>query len=477
MNIKSDRRMVQLALCLAVFLVPFMGSSLNLAMPLVAADFKMSAFSLTFLVSSYLATAAMLQMPAARLADLVGRRRVFLLGLAVFAVFSLLSGLAWSGASLIAFRFAAGAGSAMVFATNMAILTAVYPPEMRGKVLGVNTAVVYAAVAAGPLVGGVIAQHTGWRSIFFASVALALAAIYASVKGIRDEWIESKGEPYDYPGSAVFALSVAGFIFGASFLPGTAGWIMLGAGAAAALLFVRLAKRAAYPVVKLDLFFDNRHFRLATLSAMINYAASFAIGFVMSLYLQYVHGLLPDMAGLAMMAQPVAQTLLSPLFGKISDRVNPSLLTTGGMLLITAGLAALTQLGTGTPIWFVVAILTLVGVGFAMFSSPNVNIIMGSVSRRDSGLASAATGTARQVGQSMSIAIASLVIHAYMADAPLTMDNTHAFLPALRTAFWIFAAICLAGAYASASKLTGGAGDKEWRSASARMRGRGDGKE
>ncbi len=469
MQVRSNKHAVQFALCVAVFLVPFMGSSLNLAMPLIVDDFGMSAFTLTFLVSFYLMGTVMLQMPAARMADLLGRRKTFLAGLALFTVFTLLCALAWSGTSLIVFRFAAGLSSALVFATNMAILTNVFPKEERGKVLGVNTAVVYAAVAIGPFGGGFMAHHLGWRSIFYVSFALSALALVLAWRSIKDEWTEAKGEPYDWRGSLVYALGIGTLVFGFSNLPSVPGWILFCFGTVACVGFIFLERKTDYPVIKLDLFFSNRNFSLSSLSAMINYSASFAVGFLISLYLQYAKGMPTDKAGMLMMTQPLAQTLLSPIAGRISDRINPSILTTGGMAAITAGLLAMAFFTVDTSTTVIIAILVLVGIGFAMFSSPNVNIIMGSVSSRYAGLASATTGTARQIGQSFSMAIASLVIHFYMGDSQLTRDNSHEYMPAMQACFLLFVVICLVGVYTSASKLTGGRMQENWRHISAKL--------
>lgn len=463
MNIRSNPRRVQFSLCIAVFLVPFMGSSLNLALPLIVADFSMSAFALTFLISMYLVAAAMFQMPAARLGDLLGRKWLFLVGLTAFGVFTLLCGLSWSGGSLILFRFLSGVGSALVFATNMAILTSVFPKEQRGQALGVNTAVVYFAVAVGPFLGRLMAHHFGWRSIFVVSAILTGVAVTTAFFSIKDEWTESRGEPFDSSGSTVYSLSIGAIVFGFTYLPHALGWALLILGLLGTVLFARIERGTAFPMLKLDIFFHNRHFRLSSLSAMINYSASFAIGFILSLYLQYVIGMTPDRAGLVLIAQPVTQSILSPLGGWLSDRINPSLLTTGGMGGITVGLYLLSRLTPTTPLWHVILILVLVGIGFAMFSSPNVNIIMGSVSRHDSGLASATTGTARLTGQALSMAMTSLIVHHYMGDSELSLDTADLFLPAMQTGFLLFAGICLAGMYTSASKLIGNDGKKEWR--------------
>lgn len=451
--LKSNPASVQIALCLALFLVPLMGSSLNLALPLIGKDFSMSAFALTFPVSMYLVAAAMFQMPAARMADLVGKKKLFILGLAAFGLFCLLGGLSWSGMSLIVFRFFSGFGSALVFATNMAILTSVFPPEHRGKALGVNTAVTYFSIAVGPFVGGVLSEHFGWRSIFFICAALSLIALVVGVRAIKDEWIETKGEPFDLAGSVAYLLSVGLLVLGFAFLPRTVGWGMIATAVLAAIVFFRIERGSAFPMMNLGIFATNRHFRLSSLSAMINYAASFAIGFIVSLYLQFVLGLPAGRAGFILMAQPATQSVLSPLGGRLSDRMNPSILATSGMGLIAIGLYLLSRLTSASPILHVVLILVLVGVGFAMFSSPNVNIIMGSVPLKLSGLASATTGTARLFGQSLSMAITSLVFHQHMGDHELTVESAHMFPAAMRSGFIIFCLICLVGVYTSASKL------------------------
>lgn len=469
MQTQNDRAAIQVALGLAAFMAPFMGSSLNLAIPFIGKDFSMSAFSLTFLVSVYLLATAVFQMPAARLADLIGRRRVYLAGLCCFGIATLLSAFAWSGTALIVFRFVSGLGSAMVFSTMIAILTVVFPKEERGRALGVNTAIVYLALSIGPFAGGVLSEYLGWRSIFYISFGLLVAAYLAASRAIRQEWVEARGEPYDYAGATVYMLAIGGVVLGFSHLPHWGGWTLFGAGVLAAAAFAVIEKRHTYPLLKLDLFLQNRHFRLSALSAMINYSASFGISFLLSLYLHFIKGLSAEWSGFVLMAQPFAQAALSPLAGRLSDRINPSYLTTSGMAAITLGLLLMSFLTPGTPIVHIVCILFMVGIGFAMFSSPNVNMIMGSVSRRDAGLASATTGTARQIGQSMSIAITSLIVHVYMGELEMSVETAAMYLPAMQVSFLLFAGICLVGVYTSASKLTGRASQTQWRHISGRF--------
>lgn len=459
MEIQSNRWVVLLALCLSFFLVPFMAGSLNLAMPGIVDDFGMSAYYLTFLVTLYVFSTTIFQLPVARAADMFGRRRTYLAGLAVFAVSSLLCGLSWSGPSLLAFRFINGIGSAMLYTTSVTILIAVFPEEERGKALGINTAVVYCLTAASPFIGGVMAYKLGWRSIFFLCFIVGAAGWEFSRRCIKDEWCGAKGEPFDYLGSVIYALSLFGFIFGLSFLPGISSWILLGVGIVAGIVFVRISRKSQYPLLKLDLFINNRIFRLSSLAAMIHYSSSFCIGFIMGLYLQYGRGFDPMYTGILLIAQPISQALFSPLAGWLSDRVNPSILTTLGMSMTALCMFALSFLTVDSSLVIMFVILAVNGISFAVFTAPNSNVIMSSVDQADHGVASATIGTTRLIGQSISMAVMSMVVYSHMGYERLSRDNHGQLMPIVHSAFLIFAAICAAGVGVSSFKLKNG----EWR--------------
>ncbi|MFZ5788041.1 MAG: MFS transporter, partial [Acidobacteriota bacterium] len=218
--------------------------------------------------------------------------------------------------------------------------------------------------------------------------------------------------------------------------------------------FVALQARSAAPLLKLDLF-RNPAFAFSNLAALANYSATFAVTFLLSLYLQVVRGLPPHSAGLVLLAQPVLMALLSPFAGRLSDRVAPRLVASSGMALITAALAALALLGAATPLPAVIAALAVLGTGFALFSSPNSNAVMAAVERRDYGVASAILGTARLVGQALSMATVALLFGAVMGRAGLDASTAPALLRALRLAFVVLAVVCLAGVAASLARGRG----------------------
>lgn len=440
-------------ICVASFLVPFMGSALNLALPEIGAVFSMKAVTLTWMATAYLISTAIFQIPFARMADLVGRKKIFLWGIFIFSACTFACGFAPSDWALITLRFVSGIGSAMIFGTGIAILTSLFPPEKRGKILGINTAVVYAALAAGPFLGGMLTHYLGWQSIFWSCAGIGWIVLLLSRFFLKGEWIESRGESFDLPGSLLYGIGLAGVIYGFSSLPDTWGFICLGAGLLAFLLFVRFEKQHRTPVFNIRLFSGNRVFSLSSLAALINYAATSAIAFMLSLYLQYVRGLDASHAGLILITQACVQSIFSLVAGSLSNRFSPSKMATCGMLIIVFGLAGLIFLDLNTPYWLIILLLILLGTGFGIFSSPNTNVIMGSVDKKHYSQASAVTGTMRLTGQAFSMGIASMAISFQVGNETITPSLYPAFMESMRMTFVVFIILCIIGTYASSVRM------------------------
>ncbi len=440
-------------ICFAAFMVPFMGSSLNLAIPQISEEFGMKAVTLTWIATAYLIATTIFQIPFARVADLVGRRKVFTCGVAVFTLCTLLCGFATSGAMLIALRFCSGIGSAMLFGTNMAIITAIFPPEKRGKALGINTAVVYAAQASGPFFGGMLTHYLGWHSIFFASAGVGVLVLIFTLLFLRGEWVEARGEKFDLRGTLLYGGSLAGIIYGFSNLPSLSGFAFLGGGIGALLLFIWFERRQRYPVFDIHLFTGNRIFAFSSLAALINYASTMGISFMLSLYLQYVRGFDASHAGMILICQALIQAVFSLVSGGLSTRFHPAVLATAGMGMICVGLTVLLFISVTTPIWVLILNLALFGVGFGMFASPNTNVIMSSVDKKYYSQASAITGTMRLTGQSFSMGIAGMAISFTLGNGKIVPALHPHFMQSMRITFTVFLILCLIGIYASSIRL------------------------
>ena len=447
-----NRRSALVVTALASFLTPFMGSSMNLALPSIGREFSLNAVGLGWVASAYILSAAMFLVPMGRLADLVGRKKIFGWGILLYTAASAVLAVSPSAAILIAFRVVQGVGGAMVFGTAVALLTSVYPAGQRGRALGFNTAAVYLGLSLGPVVGGILTQHFGWRSLFWTQVPIGLLIVALVVWNFKGEWAEARGERFDLAGSVFFALTLLALMVGFSRLPSGLGVGLILAGTAGAAAFVVLEKRAKAPVFNVRLLTRNRVYGFSNLAALINYCATSALSFLVSLYLQYIKGLSPQAAGLVLIAQPVVMTLFSPLAGKLSDRKDPRILASAGMALSSLGLLVFAFLEEDTSIVFIVAGLILVGFGFALFSSPNTNAVMGSVDKKYYGVASATLGTMRLVGQMMSLAIVMMLFSVAIGQARITPAFYGPFLVSLRAAFIVFAFLCFVGVFASLAR-------------------------
>ncbi|KPK99521.1 MAG: MFS transporter [candidate division Zixibacteria bacterium SM23_73_2] len=452
---KDDAAIKRAALLVATltsFLTPFMGSSVNIALPSIGREFNMNAVLLGWIATSYLLAAAMFLVPFGRIADIYGRKRIFINGILTYAVSSFLSSVAPSAVWLLAFRVLQGIGSAMIFGTGIAILTSVYPVGERGRVLGINVAAVYSGLSLGPFLGGFLTQHLGWRSIFFLNVPLSLIIIAFVLWKLKGEWAEAKGEKFDLTGSIIYILTLPAMMYGLSLLPATAGvWLIL-LGVLGLIALAKWEMKVKSPVLDMNLFRNNTVFAFSSLAAFINYGATFAIGFLLSLYLQYTKGLDPQHAGFILVSQPAVMALFSPLSGRLSDKIEPRIVASIGMGFTAMGLFLFTFLNSNTGIPFVVISLIVVGFGLALFSSPNTNAIMSSVEKRFYGVAAATVGTMRLTGQMFSMGISMLVLALYMGNAQVSPENYPLFLKSTKSAFIIFTALCFAGIFASLSR-------------------------
>ena len=450
---KENYNSVLFVICSAAFLVPFMGSAINLALPQISQELSLKAVSLSWIATSYLISTAIFQVPFARLADLVGRKKIFIAGIGLFSISTFLCGLAKTEAPLIIFRFLSGLGSAMMFGTNIAILTSVFPQNMRGKVLGINTSVVYFALASGPFLGGLITHYLGWHSLFFVCAILSFAVAICACLFLKGEWIEAKGEKFDYLGAIIYAIGLFGLIFGFSKLPHTMSCIWLAIGVIAFVVFILYEKRCKYPIFNVNIFLGNKIFSLSTFSALINYAATSAVAFMMSLYLQYIRGFDAQHAGFILIVQACIQSVVSLYAGRLSDKVSPAILATTGMGIIVLGLGGLITLSESTPLSFIIFLLILLGLGFGLFSSPNTNVIMSSVDKKYYGQASATTGTMRLTGQAFSMGIAMMAISLYVGNRVIVPELHTEFMKSLHITFGICAVLCIIGTYASSFRL------------------------
>ena len=451
-RIKTSRSLILFVVILTSFINPFLGAAINIALPSISEEFSLGAVGMSWVAMAFLLSSAVFLVPLGKLADIKGRKRIFFIGNIIIALSSVFCALSPSGGMLILFRAIQGIGSAMVFGTGVAIISSVYPPKERGKAIGITVTSVYIGLSLAPFLGGILTQYLGWRSIFYATVPFELLVIWITWRYIKEEWADAKGEKFDLSGSVIYLFSMSAFMFGFSRLPELSAIVLAVVGLLGLLGFVIHEMKLTSPIFNIRLLTSNRLFAFSNLAALINYATTFAITFLLSLYLQYVLGLSPRDAGMVLIAQPIMMAIVASISGKLSDKYDPRILSSIGMGVIVGGLIMLSFLTEQSSITYLVVILAVVGFGFGMFSSPNTNAIMGSVDRKYLGVASATVGTMRLTGQMMSMGIATLILRVFIGNNPISSQYAAGFMTSMKTTFMVFVGLCILGVFASLAR-------------------------
>ncbi|MFB3897035.1 MAG: MFS transporter [bacterium] len=434
---------------LASFLTAFMGAAINIALPAIGTELQMTAIGLSWVATAYILSAAMFLVPLGKLADISGRKKIYTIGIIGYILFSFTSAIATTSTMLIISRALQGIGGAMLFGTGVAILISIYPPGDRGRVIGINVAAVYLGLSLGPFLGGILTQQFGWRSIFYINVPLGLLVLILILWKLKGEWAEAQHERFDIIGSIIYGLMLISIMYGLSKLPASVAIILVLVGIMGFIGFIVWEKRMVHPLLDIQLFITNRVFAFSNLAALINYSATFAVGFLLSLYLQYIKGLTPQNAGLVLVSQPIMQAIFSPIAGKMSDKIEPRIVASIGMAFTVIGLMLLILITATTSILYIVFSLIVLGFGFGLFSSPNTNAVMGAVNKSVYSVASATLGTMRLIGMMLSMGISTLIFSVYIGNVPLSPAAYPMLMISIRIALIIFALLCFAGVFAS----------------------------
>jgi len=429
------------------FIMPFLVASINVAIPTISREFAMEAVLMAWVGTIYFLSVAMVQVPFGRLADIFGRKKLFIIGLLVTILASFLGAVANSVPMLFISLALMGAGSGIMFNNSISILTSVFPAEKRGRVLGISTAGTYTGLSMGPFIGGTLTEAFGWQSIFMLSGLLSVVLLALVFYALKGEWREAQGEKFDIVGTITYAIAIVLFIYGFSRLPTVSGIIIFLIGVTGLILFARWESRTESPIFDLNLFRKNRVFFFSNLAVFISYIATFAISFLLSLYLQYIKGLSPQTAGLVLITASVLMAVMTPISGRISDKVEPRLVASVGMLLNCVALFLLIFVNDTTALLYIIVALAINGLGIGIFASPNTNAIMGAVDKKSLGVAAGTLGTMRVAGMMVSMGIMMIIFSLYIVQAEITPEYYPQFLTSVRTGFIIFTVFSIFGLF------------------------------
>lgn len=414
----ADRRLVLMAVMIGTFLAPLDSSIVNIALPSLSAELGVGLSAIGWVATAYLMTSASLVLTMGRVADIWGLRRTYVLGFAIFGLGSLACALSGTFALLIASRVLQALGASMMFACGPAIITMTFEPGERGWALGVVGLAVSAGLAAGPVLGGLLVGFWGWPSIFLVNLPLVTIAAIVAWRVIPLDC--PVAEPFDLVGAGLAGATLFGLLYALSGIeaaPILSTRVLAPAVLAAlgGLAFTRVERGAAHPMLDLSLF-ENRQFLSGAVSALLAFVALSASIFLMPFYLTRVKELDVRLVGLLLAATPVLMATLGPWFGRMSDRIGPRALTTGGMAALSVSLLGLSMATAETPLWSVVLGLVGIGGGLSMFQAPNSSAVLENTPRDRLGIGSAVIGNARSVGMAIGISLTAAVAGAAMAN-------------------------------------------------------------
>jgi len=437
------------AVSFGLFMIMLDNTVVNVALPSIQEDLGATLSQLQWIVTGYALTFAALMLIGGKLADAYGRRLVFVIGIVVFTVASLLCGLSTSGDMLIASRVLQGAGAAMMNPATLSIIAATFPPRQRGTAIGIWAGVSALALAIGPLVGGLLTEHASWNWIFFVNVPFGILGVFASFLLI-DESHDPTHERLDVPGLATSSLGLFALTYGL-IEANTYGWTsprIVGAFAVAVVAlgaFVVLERRQRAPMLDLSLF-RNRTYVGANLAILLVSLAMFGVFFFMSLYMQNILHYSAVETGAAFLPMTILVIIVAPLAGRLSDRLGSRGLITAGMLLLAAQLLYFSQLGTDSTFWTLLPGLALGGIGMSMTMTPGTAAATRAVPVEKAGVGAAVLNAFRQVGGSTGIALMGAIMAGKLTEPPTPAS----FMAGFENALLVASAIALVGAVVAA---------------------------
>jgi EmrB/QacA subfamily drug resistance transporter len=399
---------------IGIFMATLDTSIVNISLPSISAYFRVPLGGLVeWVIIAYLISIASVLLTFGRLADMLGRKVLWMIGLGAFTLGSVLCGAAPTLLWLVIFRALQGIGGALLMSNSTAMLTRAFPTQERGRVLGLNSVVVSLGVSTGPTLGGLITSAFSWRWIFYVNLPIGLLGLILTYLMLKEPARLQTRQRFDPLGAVLLSLGILAVMLGLSFGQ-EAGWtspLILSLFAAGLLIligFVLVERRVADPIIDLKLF-HNRLFAAANLSGLLSFFAIFAVSFLLPFYLEELHHFPTNEAGLLLTPIPLTVSLVAPFSGWLSDRFGSRILSSAGLATSALGLWLLTALTATTPIFGIIWRLCIVGVGIGLFQSPNNIAVMGAVPPERRCIGSGFLATVRVVGQSLSVAVAGAV--------------------------------------------------------------------
>ena len=444
----ETKNLILLICSVLSFFTVFAVNAVMVVIPTIAAEFHMSNIVQNWVTIIFLLVVAVMSVPAGQISAKYGLKKITILSIILFIIVSIANVLVTSAEQFLASRFILGISLSLINVTSMAMVVSAFPPQERGKALGINITGVYIGLSLSPVLGGVLNYNLGWRSVVLFGVPFLFVILALLLFKVDDEWITFKDNPLDLKGSLFYGVGMVLFMYGFTILNEPLGVILTVLGIVTLIIFGLIELKQKYPVFDIR-FFKNRKFLSSNFASLSAYLATFAVTTILNYHLQYIKGLDSQTAGIILLVAPLCQVVLAPIAGRLSDRYVPQILAALGMGLGTVSLFLFSFLNEATSFEFLVISMVIYGVGFGLFSPQNTNVIMGSVPPKDTSVASASVATMRTVGQAMSIGILTLVFAFVMGNVPIIEKYYPLLISSCQITCLICVVLCIASVFAS----------------------------
>lgn len=411
-NKPVNKWMVLIAVAMGVFLATIDGSIVNIGLNTIVNDLHEPLNVVEWVVLAYMLTISTLMLSIGRLSDMIGKKKLYLAGIIIFTISSALCGLAPSVYWLIGFRVLQAIGGVMTMAIGTAIVTDAFPPQERGKAMGVMSTMVSLGIIAGPTIGGIILQSLTWHWLFFVNLPIGVIGVFMVARFVPEDSKRSK-QHFDYAGSAAMFFFMTSLLFALSISQDTSFnnptvLTLLGVAVISIIVFIFIERKSRYPIINLGMF-RNRQFSVNLITGFMVFICTAGTSLLLPLYLQNVLNFDSGQTGLMLAVTPVVVSIVAPLSGVLSDQTGSRPITTLGLFLLALGFLAVSSLSESTSVLGYLLRFIPVGIGIGMFQSPNNSAVMGSVPRENLGVASGLLSLTRTVGQTTGIAVLSAI--------------------------------------------------------------------
>lgn len=437
-------------------------SIVNVALPVMSTDLNVASSSIQLVVTSYLITISATILVFGRLGDMIGKTKIFKFGIAVFTLGSLLCGITNSFPILVLARIIQAIGAGAVMANNQGIITEAFPPNERGRALGLNGTCVALGSLLGPSIGGFIVDAARWEYIFLINIPIGIITLAFAIK-LLPKTTKTEREKLDGLGAVLFILFVVPLFaaLGRAQEIGFTNTIILASFAvsiAAFIIFIIVEKRNQNPLLQLDIF-KNKLFSLSIFCAFLSFIAIFCSNIIQPFYLQDARSFSPSIAGMVLMTYPMVIAVIAPISGYLSDKIGSEILTLIGLLLTSLGLFMMASLNENSPMAVIVLFTAVMALGNGLFQAPNNSLVMSTVSRDKLGIAGSVNALIRNLGMVSGIAISTTILYNRISHkigyrvTDYVVGRDDAFIYGMRIVYIVAALICLVGVVLTALRL------------------------